>query len=1334
MSDPLDNTMAPDVELGRRSLLGGIIWFCLYNKLVVVLLVLAIMTWGVMVAPFDWQFGGLPRDPVPVDAIPDIGENQQIVFTEWMGRSPQDVEDQIGYPLTVALLGLPEVKTIRSYSLFGFSTIFIIFNEDAEFYWSRSRVLEKLNSLPTGTLPEGVQPALGPDATALGQIYLYTLEGQDPDGNPTGGWDLDELRTTQDWYVRYALTASEGISEVASIGGFVREYQIDVDPDAMRAAKVSLGDVFQSVKMTNVDVGARTIELNKAEYVIRGLGFIEEVEDIQKTVVSVTDNVPITIKDIAHVSLGPALRRGALDKAGSEAVGGIVVVRYGFNPLQAIKNVKQTIAEISAGLPTKVVVDYTQTTKEQVDAYAEAHDLKLISGANPDHDPWVKHLRSTPREQWPHWITTSQIRVVPYYDRTGVIYETLGTLNTALTEEILVTIIVILVMVLHMRSSILISALLPLAVLMCFIAMKTFGVDANIVALSGIAIAIGTMVDMGIILCENILKHLDEADPAEDRGHVIFRASSEVASAVLTAVSTTVVSFLPVFTMIAAEGKLFRPLAFTKTFALSASVIVALTIIPPAAHLLMGGRIKSNMLRRYSMIGLVMTGFLSMFFVSWWIGAIAVGLGLYKLWEERISTDYQKYGPYAASAISVLVVGLLLTDHWLPLGPDKGLLQNFLFVGLLIGGLLGFFTLFQRYLYEPILRWCLAHKLLFLSLPTAILLFGGSVWLGFDRVFSFIPKAASLIGISDSTVRESRPWLAAESTLPGLGKEFMPPLDEGSYLYMPTTMAHASIGEAMDVLQLQNKFLISIPEVESVVGKIGRAESPLDPAPISMIETFITYKSEYKTDENGHRLEFRYDEEADAFTRDEQGELIEEEGGRPYRQWRDEIKTPNDIWEKITEAADIPGTTSAPKLQPIAARIVMLQSGMRAPMGMKVKGPDLETIERVALQIEGMLKQVPTVQASAVIADRMVGKPYLEIDIDRDAIKRYGLHIRTVQDVIEVAIGGRQITTTVEGRERYPVRVRYARELRDEAESLGRILVPTSMGQQIPLEQLAEIKYVRGPQVIKSEDTFLLGYVLFDMKAGNAEVDVVEDAQAFLQEKIESGELVLPAGVSYTFAGNYENQVRSQKTLMVVLPLALGIIFLILYFQFKSVITTSLVFSGIMIAWSGGFIMLWLYGTDWFLDFDVFGTNMRTLFQVHTINLSVAVWVGFLALFGIASDDGVVIASYLDDSFRKDRITNANHAREATVAAGMRRVRPCLMTTATTLLALIPVLTSTGRGSDIMVPMAIPSFGGMTIEIMTMLVVPVLYCSAMEWKLKLGIDDPKFQQHASVER
>jgi Cu(I)/Ag(I) efflux system membrane protein CusA/SilA len=474
--------------------------------------------------------------------------------------------------------------------------------------------------------------------------------------------------------------------------------------------------------------------------------------------------------------------------------------------------------------------------------------------------------------------------------------------------------------------------------------------------------------------------------------------------------------------------------------------------------------------------------------------------------------------------------------------------------------------------------------------------------------------------------------------------------------------------------------------------------------------------------------------------------LIEDPSGAPFRQWRPAldpqlnpgreawqgIRKPDDIWDQIVEAAQVPGTTSAPRLQPIAARIVMLQSGMRAPMGVKVKGPDLDTIEEVALQIEGYLKQVKSVAASAVIADRVVGKPYLEIRFKRREIARYGLTIRDVQDVVEVAIGGRTITRTVEGRERFPVRVRYLRELRNQIESMKKILVPAKGGAQIPLAQVAQIEYVRGPQVLKSEDTSLIAYVLFDMKPGEAEVNVVEDCQRYLDQKEASGEFVRPAGVSYTFAGNYENQIRSQKTLIVVLPLALFIIFIILYFQFRSVITTSLVFSGIAIAWAGGFIMLWFYAQPWFLDFAVFGTNMQALFQIHPINLSVAIWVGFLALFGIASDDGVVIATYIDQSFFKRRITNHDEARKATLAAGLRRVRPCLMTTATTILALIPVLTSTGRGSDIMVPMAIPSFGGMVIEIMTMLVVPVLYCSVQEWKLRLGIEDPRFAEHADT--
>ncbi|MHC5074395.1 MAG: efflux RND transporter permease subunit, partial [Planctomycetota bacterium] len=862
------------------------------------------------------------------------------------------------------------------------------------------------------------------------------------------------------------------------------------------------------------------------------LGFIKQLSDIEKTVIKVNENVPVRIKDIAKVSLGPALRRGALDKGGAEAVGGVVVVRYGYNPLQAIKNVKDKITEIAPGLPKKTLPDGT----------------------------------------------VSQVTIEPFYDRTGLIYETLGTLETALTEEILVTIIVVIVLVMNLRSSVIISAMLPVAVLVCFIAMKVFRVDANIVALSGIAIAIGTIVDMGIVICENILNHLRDAGEEESRLEVVYRASSEVGGAVLTAVATTIVGFLPVFTMTGAEGKLFRPLAFTKTFALLASIIIALTILPPAAYLIFHKRKK-----------------------------------------RQTNPKAKKRWPRILNIIVIVFVGYSLTRHWLPLGPDKGTILNFTFIGILIGGLLLFFYFFQKF-YAKILMWCLNHKIIFLCLPAVIVILGGIIW-------------------------------------SGMGKEFMPSLDEGSFLYMPTTMPHASIGEALDVLQKQDAAFQSIPEIESVVGKIGRAETPLDPAPVSMVETVINYKPEYIIDQDGRRAQFEYDISKQEYVRDENGELIPDKNGRPYRQWRKHIKSPDDIWDEIIKAGQIPGTTSAPKLQPIAARLVMLQSGMRAPMGIKIKGPDLETIEKVGFELERFIKEVPGVEPSAVIADRIVGKPYLEIEIDRDAIARYGISIRKIQDVIEVAIGGKRITTTVEGRERYPVRVRYLRELRDDIESLGKILVPGSDGSQIPLVQLTNLKnldevYRAGPQAIKSEDTFLIGYVLFDKKAGFAEVDVVEECQQFLDEKIASGELIIPEGVSFVFAGTYENQIRAQKTLMIVVPLALFIIFMILYFQFKSITTSMLVFSGIIVAWAGGFLMIWLYGQGWFFNFDFFGVNLRQMFQMHPINLSVAIWVGFLALFGIASDDGVVMCTYIEQSFKKQTPNTTEEIRKAVLAAG----------------------------------------------------------------------------------
>ncbi len=1241
--------------------INKLVRFCLENKIVVLLFVGSLVLWGVMVAPFDWEFDALPRDPVPVDAIPDIGENQQIVFTEWMGRSPQDIEDQISYPMTTALLGLPEVKTIRSYSLFGFSTIYIIFKEDAEFYWTRSRILEKLNSLPSGTLPQGVQPQLGPDATSLGQIFWYTLEGTDSAGNPTGGWDLDELRTTQDWYVRYALQGVDGVAEVASIGGFVKEYQVDVDPDALRTFNIALHEVFDAVRTSNLDVGARTIEVNSVEYVIRGLGFIESLDDLRKTVITQRDHVPITLEQVAEIEFGPALRRGALEKAGAEAVGGVVVARYGENPLAVIKRVKDTIVDISAGLPRKTLEDGTE----------------------------------------------SQVSIVPFYDRTGLINETLGTLENAVRQQILVTIIVVLLMVLHLRSAALISGVLPLAVLFAFICMRFSGVDANVVALSGIAIAIGTIVDMGIVLTENILRHLDEAEPDSDRLEVVYRACAEVAGAVVTAVMTTVVSFLPVLTMEAAEGKLFRPLAYTKTFALIGSIIVALTVIPPLAHWLIAGQFSGRWSRQLLWIGMAVVGIVGPVAVPWfpwWLGALLVGSAAFQLFAHRLGTTTRRGVLVLFNLIVALVVAVLLAADWKPLGPEQ-LSHNVIFVLLTIGGLLGSFYLFIHF-YPRALAAVLRLKSVFLLFSGLIVTFGFTGWLGWGTMFGWLPD----------TLQQTRPYVFMAHSLPGFGKEFMPPLDEGSYLLMPTTMPHASIGEVMDVLQKQGMAINAIPEVELAVGKLGRVESPLDPAPISMIETVINYQSEYVTDEDGRILTFAYDAGKETFRRTDDGQLIPDEDGRPFRQWRDEIESPTDIWDEIVKAASVPGTTSAPKLQPIAARIVMLQSGMRAPMGLKVFGPDLQTIETVALDIEGLLKQVPSITSEAVLADRIVGKPYLEIEIDRAAIARYGIRITTVQDVIEVAIGGKPITQTVEGRERFPVRVRYLRELRDTIESIEKTLVSAHDGTQIPLRQLATIEYIRGPQVIKSEDTFLVGYVIFDKREGYAEVDVVEQAQRFLQEKVDVGELIIPAGVSYKFTGSYENQVRAAKRLSVVLPVALFAIWLILYFQFKQVSTTLLVFSGILFAWSGGFTLLWLYGQPWFLDVTLFGHNLRDLFQVGSINMSVAVWVGFLALFGIATDDGVIMATYLSQRFREAPPESRKEIHQRVVEAASRRVRPAMMTSATTILALLPVLTSTGRGADVMVPMSIPTFGGMLLEIMTIFVVPVLYCVLAEFK------------------
>jgi len=1271
--------------------------YFLNNRLITFIFLITFVVLGLVYSPFNWKTSILPRDPVPVDAIPDIGDNQQIVATEWMGRSPKDIQDQVTYPLTTALLGIPGVKTVRSTSMFGMSFIYIIFKDKVEFYWSRSRILEKLNSLPSGTLPAGVTPTLGPDATALGQIFWYTLEGRNPKtGKPTGGWNPQELRTIQDYYVKYGLSTAEGVSEVASVGGFVKEYQVDINPDAMKAYGVTVMDVMNAVRKSNLDIGAETVELNNVEYIIRGLGYVKNIEDLEGSVVAVRNNVPVRIKDVAHTSFGPATRRGGLDKAGAEAVGAVVVARYGSNPMDVINNVKDKIKEIEAGLPQKTLPDGT----------------------------------------------VSKVTIVPFYDRTGLIKETIGTLESALSHEILISIIVIIVLVLNLRASLIVAGLLPIGVLMTFILMHFFGVDANIVALSGIAIAIGVMVDIGIVDVENILRHLEMPENHGIRGKklmsVIYLATTEVRAAVVTSIATTIVSFLPVFAMEAAEGKLFHPLAFTKTFALLSAFILGIVVLPTLVYLFFNIRFDTKKIRRIWNGILIIAG---LGFLSLWhtIPAFAlIAIGINNLLEYRWAEKRKEFANYINIAITVYVAVYYLSLEWLPLGAHNSFLVNFLFVAGIVTAILSVLMVMVHF-YEPILRWALRNKWKFLLLPIFTLLFGLTVWMGYDRIFGFVATGFEKVGWH--SFRKTAVWQASTNTFPGIGKEFMPSLNEGSFLLMPTSMPHSSIEKNLEYVKLLDKRLAAIPEVEVAVGKWGRVNSALDPAPVQMFENTINYRPEYILNEEGHRESFKvdkngcyvlkngksYNPKTEKFRLIPADSLVLDENGEYFRQWRPQIKKPLDIWNEIVKVTNIPGLTSAPKLQPIEARLVMLSTGMRAPMGLKVYGPDLETIENAGLEFEKALKDVKSVKASSVFYDRSVGAPYIQLKLNREAMARYGMTVADVQEVLQVAVGGMALTSSVEGRERFPMRVRYARELRDNPEDMKNILIPAMNGVQVPLSEIADIDYTKGAQMIRSENTFLVGYVIFDKLEGKAEVDVVEEAAKILQKKIDSGQLKLPAGVSYKFAGNYEQELRATQRLAIVIPISLILILLLLYFQFKTVTASFIHFSGVFVAFAGGFIMLWLYGQDWFMNFAVAGMNIRDLFQMHPINLSVAVWVGFIALFGIATNDGVIMGTYIHQVFEDRKPSTVKEVREAVVAAGSKRVRPAMMTTAVAVIALLPVLTSTGKGADIMVPMAIPTFGGMIIQLMTIFVVPLFQAMWREYAVK-NIENEKIYE------
>lgn len=1140
--------------------------FCIRERLVILIASVAVVA-----------FGWYSTKKVPLDAIPNVGENQVIVLAEWPGRSPKDMEDQITYPLSVALQAVPGAKNVRGKSMFGFSFVQVTFDDSVDFYWARSRVAEQLTTV-SGSLPDEVTPRLAPDATALGQIFYYVLE-------PPPGMDLAQLRSKQDFFVKYALQSVDGVAEVSSVGGYVKQYQIEVDPDKLRYHDLPLAKVIAAVEASNIDVGAKTVESGGMEFLVRGKGFIgsgktepETIRQIENTVVVTRDGIPIRVRDLAQVQTGPAQRDGALDFNGQEAVGGIVVMRYRENPRDVIKHVEAKIASLESEL--------------------------------------------------------GGIKIHAVYDRSILIDETVGTLTEALGQETLVTIAVMVLFLLHVRASIVIAITLPMAVLMSFIAMKVFGVDANIMSLAGIAIAIGTMVDMGIIILENIYAALAdwEADGSpggqKRRLEVIRESASEVVPAVITAVSTTVVSFLPVFFLTGRDYKLFAPLAWTKTFALTASLIVAVAVVPMLCRIFL----RSSRMPRWArpVVGLC-------------TAALAAALCWF-VWGDHIE-HWTLLSPAWATAAAAGIG--FLAGWWMTREKIRSMEENPA-------------SRFLRWIYGARLRFALRRKALMLSFPLAVLVLGLGAWIGLPTVLRPVEKVVSTLG---ADLNEVPGYVKAKHTFTGLKSDDWIALDEGSWFYMPSLYPAASFNQSMEVLQTQDAMIRQIPEVANVLGKIGRANSALDPAPTGMVETYVMLK--------------------------------------PRDQWRPGM-TERKIWDEINAVGTLPGVTPASPLQPIEGRVVMLQSGIKASMAVRIYGDSLDGLGKAAVAVAQQLKQHHLVNAGTVNPDIVMGKPYYEFEVDREEAARYGMTTMMVNQIVSAGLGGVDVTTTVEGRERYPIQIRFSRDVREKADELRQVPVVTETGEVVPLERLASVATTWGPGMISSEDSRLVAHVMFSPSGGAGDLETVDSVMTSLTAARESGELKFPKGnFELQPVGSFQNQIEANRRLMWLIPTVLLINFLLHYLHFRNVPIALVVFTGIPVSFAGGMIAVAVMGVE----------------------LNTAIWIGFIALFGLAADDGIVIASYIKHVLERRRITNVEQLREAIYEAGLKRIRPCMMTTITTLVALLPVLMATGRGADVARAMALPVFGGMLIEPFSSFIVPTLYCAYMEFKLRAGLKD-----------
>ena len=1010
----------------------------------------------------------------PLDAIPDLSDVQVIVFTEYPGQAPQVIEDQITYPLTTAMLAVPYAKTVRGYSFFGISFVYIIFEDGTDMYWARSRVLEYLNYAGS-RLPAGVKPALGPDATGVGWVYEYALIDR------SGKHDLAELRSIQDWYLRYQLQTLPGVSEVASIGGYVKQYQIEVDPNALIAYNIPLAKVKTAIARSNNDVGGRVIEMAETEYMVRGLGYIKSIADIEVIPVAVSQTgTPVRLKDIASIHLGPELRRGAADFNGEgEVAGGVVIMRYGENALATILGVRDKIEELKQGLPDGV-------------------------------------------------------DIVAVYDRADLIERAVANLTHKLVEESIIVILICVLFLLHARSAMVAVVSLSIGILLALLIMRAQGINANIMSLGGIAIAIGAMVDGAIVMIENAHKRLEQkmAETGEiltsaERWQVIAQASKEVGPALFYSLLIITVSFLPVFTLQAQEGRLFSPLAYTKTYAMAAAAILAVTLVP----VLMGYFIRGNIM------------------------------------------------PEAKNPVNRVL----------------------------------------HRLYRPALSRVMRHR-------------------GPTLIVSVILLAVTAIPLWNS------------------GSEFMPPLDEGDILYMPTTNPGLSITKAKELMQQTDKILMTFPEVQSVFGKVGRAETATDPAPLSMLETTVRLK--------------------------------------PRDLWPEPGKTTRELMAEMDQAIRFPGLANAWTM-PIKTRIDMLSTGIKTPVGVKVGGPDLNVLEQLVIEIEQTLKALP--DTLSAFGDRAVGGYYLDFEIKRGEAARYGLTIADVQDVIQTAVGGMNVTQTVEGLERYPVNLRYPRELRDDPEKLQRVLIPTPSGAHIPLSLVADLKLRRGPPSIKSENARLNSWIYVDIKTSDIGGYVAQAKQAVEKE------VTLPPGYTIGWSGQFEYMERAAKRLKIVIPMTLLIIFLLLYFNFRNLLEPLLVMLSIPFALIGGFWLVYLLG----------------------YNLSVAVGVGFIALAGVSAEIGVLVLTFIDHEIERRRHADANtggrltaeeilHAVETGTA---ERLRPIVMTATAIIAGLLPIMWGSGTGSEVMQRIAAPMVGGMlTATLLCLLVLPVIYGLVLQYR------------------